>query len=98
MGDSLNKVIVDYAQLQEGLKYDLMKAPVVSGALNYHMCFAWLLRVRNEDWQSLKSKGSISHPTSKSREKLLLSLLAWALTGVPRPASPSRDLAALAQS
>ena len=30
-----------YAQLQEGLKYDLMKAPAVSGALNYQaLCVA----------------------------------------------------------
>ena len=30
-----------YAQLQEGLKYELMKAPAVSGALDYHtLCVA----------------------------------------------------------
>ena len=34
-----------YAQLQEGLKYDLMKAPAVSGALNHQ---ALLGRVK--DW------------------------------------------------
>ena len=31
-----------YTQLQEGLRYDLMKAPAVSGALNYQafsLCF-----------------------------------------------------------
>ena len=28
-----------YAQLQEGLKYDLMKAPTVSGALDFRALF-----------------------------------------------------------
>ena len=44
-----------YAQLQEGLKYDLMKAPAVSGALNYQaLCVAARSEERLAELQKIK--------------------------------------------
>ena len=49
-----------YAQLQEGLRHELMKEPGVSGALDYQaLCVA--VRRRRRDWQRYRGGDSTNH-------------------------------------
>ena len=41
-----------HGQLQEGLRYDLMKAPAVSGSHGYRELYVWLPGMRRSDWLS----------------------------------------------
>jgi len=59
-----------YAQLQEGLKYDLMKAPAVSGVLDYQtLCVAAKSEERHKD-QPRGTKKAPNQPTPGSQLRL----------------------------
>ena len=57
-----------YAQLQEGLCYELMKAPGVSGALDYQaLCVA--VRRRRRDRQRYRGGDSTNHLLRRYRRR-----------------------------
>ena len=59
-----------YVQLQEGLRYELMKAPGVSGALDYQaLCVA----VRRRDWQRYRGGDSTNHLLRRFKRNTLSS-------------------------
>ena len=87
-----------YAQLQEGLRYDLMKAPAVSGALNFQ-ALGVAAKSKERRLDKLQKRKRYQSPQLQGTKLTSLKFLLLvanssrnrATTEVPNPVSPNRD-------